>query len=290
MVNSAGVISTIAGAAAPGFSGDGGPATAARLNSPSAIAIDAAGNIYIADTRNHRIRKINTSGIISTFAGNGTPGYAGDGGSATSAELNAPQGVAVDSANNVYISDTGNNVVRVVNSNGTIRTIAGNEGKATAQTVGLYWPTGLALDANGNLYISDSSRIRRLATDGTVSDYAGTGGDGCTATSCPAQAASLGLLQGGMTVDSSGNIYTATWGGRVFKITPTGTVIDLQVRVGGGAGLALDSKGNLYVLDWVASSLKMLSPSGQLTTIIPDGPPGASGDGGPASAARLADR
>ena len=286
MVNPAGVITTIAGSAAPGFSGDGGPAAAAKLNSPSAIAIDAAGNIYIADTRNHRIRKINSSGTISTFAGNGTPGYSGDAGSAVNAQLNAPQSITVDSAaNNVYIADTTNNVVRVVDSNGIIRTVAGNEGRATAQTVGLYDPTGLTFDSNGNLYIADAGRIRCLAPDGTVATIAGTGGDGCTAITCQAQDAHFDN-QAGMAVDSTGNIY-ATNGSRVLRITPTGTVIDLQVPVRYATGIALDGKGNLYILDGDASALKMLSPTGQLTTIIPGGQPGFAGDGGPAGAAQL---
>ena len=125
-INSSGIISTIAGNYTPGYTGDGGAATAAQLFAPYGVAIDRSGNVYIADKGNNVIRKVNTSGIISTIAGNGIAGYSGDGGAATAAELNTPTGVAVDRSGNVYIADYYNSRIRKVNSSGVISTFAGN--------------------------------------------------------------------------------------------------------------------------------------------------------------------
>ena len=138
-----GILTLVAGNGTPGFSGDNGPATSAQLNGPAGVAVDSAGNLYIADTGNHRIRKV-SNGVITTVAGNGTPGFSGDNGPATSAQLYNPVGVAVDSAGNLYIADAGNNRIRKV-SNGVITTVAGNgtcgfsgdNGPATSAAVGL---------------------------------------------------------------------------------------------------------------------------------------------------------
>ena len=159
------VISTIAGNGTAGYSGDSGPATAAELSSPYGIAIDNAGNLYFADTANNRVRKVASgTGIISTIAGNGTAGYAGDGGPATNAELQSPAGVVLDSAGDLYIADQGNNVVRKVSASGTITTVAGNNeigysgdgGSAINAT--LHAPAGVAIDSAGNLYIADEAK------------------------------------------------------------------------------------------------------------------------------------
>jgi len=183
VVNAAGIISTFAGSRykGSGFSGDGGPASAALLGAPFGVATDAAGNVYIADTYNQRIRKVDTAGIISTIAGNGynagvsyslAGGFAGDGGPADSAELNLPYGVAVDASGNVYIADTYNQRVRKVSTSGIITTVAGNgyisnNGMSAPQNGGfagnrgpaisaaLNGPVGVAVDASGNIYIAD---------------------------------------------------------------------------------------------------------------------------------------
>ena len=161
-VNTAGIISTIAGiAGAGGYSGDGGAATATKLYAPTGVALDAAGNLYIADLYNHRIRKVNTAGTISTIAGNGAAGFSGDGAQATAAMLNYPAGVAFDAAGNLYIVDQNNYRIRMVNTAGIITTIAGtgtgvfsgDGGLATA--AGLAGSSGVAFDASGNLYIAD---------------------------------------------------------------------------------------------------------------------------------------
>jgi hypothetical protein len=166
-----GIITTMAGEEfSPGYSGDGGLATDASLFIPRSVALDTAGNMYIADSQNCRIRKVNTSGIISTLAGNGNAGYFGDGGPATEAWLAAPSGVAVDASGNLYIADGGNNRIRKVNANGIITTVAGN-GDTTyagdggpATNASLIEPASVAFDVSGNLYIGDTgnNRIREV--------------------------------------------------------------------------------------------------------------------------------
>jgi hypothetical protein len=155
------IITTVAGNGIDSFSGDGGAATSASLNYPHGVAVDAEGNIYIADINNHRIRKVNTSGVISTVAGNGTQGYSGDGGAATSAELYLPAGVAVDAEGNIYIADEDNQVIRKVNTSGVISTIAGNWYVASenygkyggdggpATSASLFYPEEVVVDAEG---------------------------------------------------------------------------------------------------------------------------------------------
>ncbi len=169
-VNKQGIISTIAGNGTNGYSGDGGIATAANLNFPTSIAFDSNGNIFISDFYNSRIRKINTSGVISTVAGTGIAGYNGDGGIATLAQLNYPFGIAIDNSDNLYIADMSNNRVRKVSATGIINTIAGNgQGGYTgdlclADTTRLNSPSSVAVDNKGNLYVTDlgNARIRKI--------------------------------------------------------------------------------------------------------------------------------
>ncbi len=184
---SPGVITTVAGNGyvgqngLGGYSGDGGPATSAELNNPVGIAVDTAGNLYIADAGNNRIRKVDITGIITTVAGNGTQGYSGDGGPATNAGLSGSSGVAVDTAGNLFIADAGNNRIRKVDITGIITTVAGNGnadfsgdgGPATAAE--LNSPTGVAVDTDGNLYIADyhNHSIRKVDTAGTITTIVG---------------------------------------------------------------------------------------------------------------------
>ena len=174
-------IVTVAGNGVYSYSGDGGPATGAQLLNPSGQAIDDSGNIYIADTYNNRIRKINTSGVISTIAGNGIAGYSGEG-NATAVELDTPAAVAVDDTGNVYIADTHNNRIRKVNTSGIISTIAGTgtagySGEGVALLMQLNYPCGIAIDTFGNIYIADggNNRIRKINSSGIISTIAGTG-------------------------------------------------------------------------------------------------------------------
>src|SRR5438876_1134763 len=181
-VNTTGIISTIAGNGKKGFNGDGGPATSASLYYPSGVAVDPAGNVYIADAGNLRIRKVDTAGTISTIAGNGKEGFSGDGGPAASAELTFPVGVAVDPAGNVYIADEGSNSIRKVNTSGIVSTIAGNdtqgfsEDGGPATSASLNDPRGVAVDPTGNVYITDrgNNRIRKVNTAGIISTVAGS--------------------------------------------------------------------------------------------------------------------
>ncbi len=172
-VDTAGIITTIAGTGEFGYGGDGGPATEARLNFPGGVAVDGAGNLYIADTNNHRIRKVDVSGVITitTVAGNGEQGFSGDGGPATAALLNHPADVALDAAGNLYIADNGNSRIRKVNPAGIVTTIAGN-GQFTgdlgdggpAVEARLFFPYGVAADRAGNIYVADTfnQRVRIL--------------------------------------------------------------------------------------------------------------------------------
>ena len=166
-----GIISTVAGNGTAGFSGDGGPAVSAQLTSPSGVAVDSVGNIFIADTNNARIRKVSPNGIITTVAGNGTQGYAGDGGQATTAQLQYPTGIAIDSAGNLYVADLGNNRVRKIASNEIISTIAGNGVQGYSGDGGLATnaelnsPNGLSVDSSGNVFVADTqNNVIRLLT------------------------------------------------------------------------------------------------------------------------------
>jgi NHL repeat-containing protein len=183
---SIGVINTVAGTGTPGFSGDGGPATSATLRSPLGIAVDTAGNLFITDTDNRRIRKVTPAGIISTVAGRGTQGVIGDGGPATSAILTVPWGIAVDGAGNLFIADSNNNRVRKVTPDGIINTVAGTgtsgfsgDGGA-ATSAALSFPSEVLVDGPGNLFIADSGnqRIRKVTPDGIINTVAGTGTSG----------------------------------------------------------------------------------------------------------------
>ena len=288
-INPDGTVLTIAGVNIPGFSGDGGPATSAKLNLPQGIAADSAGNLFISDTANHRIRKISTAGVITTVGGTGVKGYTGDGGAATSAQLGDPYGIAVDGAGNVYFADAGNDRIRKIDSGGTISTVAGSGivgagsrgmsgdgGPATSAH--LNNPRGIAVDSAGNLFIADTrnSKIRKVNTAGIISTFAGKGPLPCTSLTCD-QGAYLGD-DGAATdaylnnpwdvaVDPSGNVWIAdTSNSAVRKVDTTGTI----TSAGGGfpllggsqsspQGVGADASGDVYVADTGSDTILKIS-------------------------------
>ena len=282
-VTTAGIISTVAGIGTIGYTGDGGPATSAKMHYPFAVAIDGSGNMYISDQYNQVIRKVNTSGIISTIAGNDTAGYSGDGGVATSAKLNYPGGVAVDGSGNVYFSDNNNNRIRKVNTSGIISTIAGNgtagySGDGSAATTAEFnSPTALAIDGSGNIFIADenNNRIRKINTSGIISTVAGNGtsgftGDGSTATSAELSSPS------GIAVDGTGNLFITDRNNyRIRKVNTSGTIntiagTSLTGYSGDGGlatsgelnspwGVAVDGSGKVFIADAGNQRIRLVS-------------------------------
>ena len=300
----------MAGNGTCGFGGDGGPATSAQLNGPSGIAVDSAFSLYVADLGNQRMRKV-ANGVITTVAGNGTPGFSGDNGPATSAALNFPSGVAVDDTGNLYIADSANNRIRRV-SNGVITTVAGggssglgDNGPAVGAQLG--YPYGVAVDSAGNLYIWDRGDFRiRKVSNGVITTVAGNGMQSFSGDNGPATNARLSLAGGEIspggynsfvTLDSGGNVYFAdTLNNRVRKVS-NGVI---NTVAGGGSdfkdgpatndylsyptGVAVDSAGNLYIAEWASNQVRKVS-NGVITTVAGGG--SSLGDNGPATSAQL---
>ncbi len=304
-----GIITTIAGNGIYNYSGEG-PVATSQLGGPRKVALDSSGNLYIAESNNNRIRKITPGGTVSTVAGNGICCYSGDGGPATSAQFNQPQGVAVDASGNIYISDYFNNRVRMVSPAGIITTIAGNgnygySGDGSAATnAQLRDPAGLARDAAGNIYVADSQNnvVRKFSVGGNISTFAGNGSSGFSGDGNAATSAKLNNPNA-LAFDTAGNLYIAdTNNYRVRKVSTNGTISTVAGNGnccysgdGGQAtnaqfsqiyGVAVDQAGNLYTAD-TANRIRVVAPNGIVTTIA-GGPFGYSGDGGPAVSAAMA--
>ncbi len=293
-----GRIATVAGSGRRGMSGDGGPAVRAQLDRPYGLALDAAGNLYIADLGNHRVRRVSADGVISTYAGAGGKGSRGDGGPAVDAQLMSPRNLAFDAAGNLFISEFDGHRVRRVSPQGVISTFAGNGiaglrgdgGPAVAAQLAA--PAGLAMDLDGGLFIADSAnhRIRKVLTGGNIITYMGGAGD-AVAFSTPVAVA----------VDAKGNLYVAERVPQVRRFTPGR---EPQVAAGTGAAgydgdgrsaetslllapadLALDDGGNLYIVD--GRRVRRVAATKQISTIAGDAYMRVIGDNGPAAAACL---
>jgi uncharacterized protein (TIGR03437 family) len=273
---SGGTITTVAGNGTLGYLGDGAAATSAELNGPAGVAVDSSGNLYIADTANHVIRMVTTSGTISTFAGNNTGGYAGDGGPAIDAMLDFPTSVAVDNSGNVYIADSGNNVIRVVSA-GNINTIVGANGVQFLND-----PESVLVDASGNLYISEQSgyRISKFS-NGNLTVLAGNGNIGYSGDNGPGNQASVDEPTG-MALDSRGYLYFCdTDNSLIRKISPNGIITTIAgTFIGGNAtpgyygdggfatnallsfprGILVDSSFKVYIADTSNNVLRELVP------------------------------
>ncbi|HTW66367.1 MAG TPA: hypothetical protein VME17_17210 [Bryobacteraceae bacterium] len=310
-VNSGGIISTLAGNGTPGFSGDGGTATKAELDFPGALAIDAAGNLYIADEYNARIRKVTPGGIISTVAGNGTVGYAGDGGLAISAELSIITGVAADSAGNIYAADNLNDRIRKITAAGVIGTLAGN-GKfryvgdgGLATSASLNYPSSVAVDPLGNISIADvyNDRVRTVTSGGIIGTSAGNGTVQFSGDGGPGPQAGL-FLPFGVAVDAAGDIFVAdTDHARIREVTSGGiinTIAGDGIYGNSGDGgpaanaeldlpvaITTDGSGNLYIADNQNHRIRKVAPGGIISTVAGNGTQGYAGDGGAAINAEL---
>lgn len=267
-VNSSGIISTIAGTNIGGYSGDGGPATLAQLQLPSCVAIDAAGNLYIADTGNQSIRKINSSGVITTIVGTGAPGFVGDGGPATSALLNYPYGVAVDALGNIYIADAYNNRIRKVNSAGIISTIAGDGSPGNSGDGGLanlsqiHQPNGISVDGAGNLYVSAIGGIRKINTSNIITTVSG---------STLTQPRGAPLIVGNdiyVASSASNKVEKINQLGVVTTIAGTGTgnyngdnILATTAWLFNPSSVAIDSAGVIYIADYLNYRVRAICPS-----------------------------
>jgi uncharacterized protein (TIGR03437 family) len=286
VTKSTGKISTIAGNGTVLYSGDGGAATSASFNTPYGVAVDSSGNIYISDLLNHAVRKVNTSGTISTIAGTGIFGFSGDGGPGTTAQLNRPFGLALDSAGNLFIADSNNYCVRKLDTNGNMSTVAGvatnlgfsgDGGPATSAKMNA--PYGIAVDKAGNLYIADAgnNRIRKVS-NGIITTIAGTGTKGFTGDGGLGTKAQLNNPYG-VSVDTAGNVFISDYGNVRIRLLSSNGVINtlagFAAGYGGDGGAAINatlsfptgtvsdpSTGDVYIADSGNNVVRQMVPSG----------------------------
>ncbi len=305
-------ITTIAGNGTPGTSGDNGPATAALMHNPDGIAV-FGNNLYIGEVYSHRVRKIDLStGIITAFAGTGVSGYSGDGFAATNAQLSNVYGISVDSSGNLYITDQANYVVRKVNTAGIITTFAGSgtygfsgdNGPATAANISDV--NGVTPDLHGNLFIADHNNycVRKVDATGIITTIAGTPSTaGSSGDGGPASACTFRTLTD-VSIDASGILYVSDYGN--YKVRTIDLAGNVNTIVGdgfsgytgnGGPATAaecsgttrvwVDAEGNIFFDDAYNYVVRKIDPSGIITVEVGSGTVGYSGDGGPATAARL---
>ena len=301
-----GATSLVAGTGRAGFSGDGGPAGTAMLALPSGLAVDADGNVYVADCGNNRVRKISLAGIITTADGNGVPTYAGDGGAAIDASLACPTGLSIDASGNLLIADKTNRRVRKVTTQGTITTVAGvgasgavgNGIPAIAANLGEV--TSVIGDLAGAFYVVSGNDIRRIASNGIIATVAGNGSPGFSGDGGPAILAQLNFPSS-IALDTSGNLYIADLdNNRIRKVNSVGAISTIagdgsygyagdgglasSARFRGVMSLAIDAFGDLFIADAYNQRIRRISRNGQIDTVMGNG----FGDGGLANRAFLA--
>jgi sugar lactone lactonase YvrE len=301
-----------------GFKGDGGPATQAELSFPNAVAEDRAGNLYVIDTGNNRVRKVNAKGIIKTYVGTGVAGFGGDGGPATKAEISDSSGGYVDASDNLLIADSGNQRVRAVNTSDIINTIAGGGSagdKGPAKKALLSYPVGVAIDGSGNLFIADSGTpvIREVSAKGIITTVAGSGSEGFSGDNGPALKADF-FGPSSVAVNSVGDIFIAdTYNARVRRVDHVthkvttfagdgkfcsappcgdgGQAVDASISEPGS--LAVDGSGNVYIADPYDSVIRRVdAQSGIISSVAGDyvactTPTSPCGDNGSATSANL---
>jgi len=306
-----GVITTVAGTGEAKVSGDGGRAIDASFGSPYGLAFDAAGNMYVSDWTDCRIRKITTDGMIGTFAGDGQCRFAGDGGQASKASLRGPNGLAMDHSGNLFVADVNNRRIRKIAPDGVISTVAGNgniffEGDGVPATgTSLFWPDAVATDATGSVYIADTrnGRIRKVAPDGIIQTVAGNGLYRAVADGSSALDVYLAQPRG-FTRDPQGNTYIGdTYNHRVWKVSPDGVATlfagigaasccaDGNLAVKGSlsypSDVAVDARGDVYIADSGNHRIRKVGADGKISTWGGTGEVGSLGDGGPVSKAQL---
>ncbi len=283
-VNSSGVLTRFAGTGTGGYSGDGGPALLAKLSSPNGLAFDSTGNLYVADAGNYRIRMISPAGTISTILGNGLAGGSGDGGPAAQATVYLIRGLTIDSSGNIYFSDYGNHVVRKINTQGVVSTIAGTAGTAgyfgdsgQAKVAQLNRPEGVAVDASGNLYIGDSGNnvVRMVTPAGVISTFAGvTTNESTTAPTTTTNPS------GTVTTNSVGIPAAAGFNGDGAAAT--------SAVMNAPESILVDAKGNVYISDFGNGCIRIVTTDGNINTFAGECTDiGFSGDGAAATAAEL---
>lgn len=295
-----GAVTSIAGGDRPGFSGNGGPASQALINTPSGLAIGPGGDLFVCDTFNGRVRRILPNGTISTVAGNGTSAVSGDGGAATSAGIGSPVGIAFDSAGNYFFSDGTNHVVRRVDTAGTITTVAGvgrggfgGDGGPATEAL-LRNPQGLAVDTNGALYIADqfNHRVRRVS-QGRIATFAGTGESGFANDNGPATSATI-TFPADVKVDASGIVYISDRSnGLIRRVGVNGNISTLRITNVATSlpnGIVLDGSNRLLIVDDVRTQVVRVDLSTQIGTVVAGGSSVTGiGDNGPAAQALFLD-
>jgi len=286
-ISAAGIVSTIAGNGNQGSLN--GLDTASSFNGPTALALDAAGNIYVADDNNNMVRKISTNGMVSTYAGSDSTGLIN--GPAANSALFGPTGVAVDGSGNVYIADAGNNIIRMVNTSDVVSTYAGSTNEAATNgpllSASFNNPTGLAIDGSGNIFVADmlDGMIREISpSTGTVTTLAGSG-DTTASVNGTGTAASF-YFPNSLAVDASDNIYVTEYATNLIrKVDPTGVVTTFagngaagqadstgtSASFNGPSGIAVDKSGNLYVADTYNNVIRKITPAGVVSTIAGSG-------------------